>query len=95
MLTSMLSCIRFLMLVMALTALTWSTCQATGSFQTKPAFPDVVRDDDPPPPPPPPPTITWPYVSAGALVGGCGKGRVSEPQTHRCRGPADIRSVAR
>jgi len=93
MLTSVLSRIRFLMLVMALTTTTWSTCQAIGSFQTKPAFPDVVRDDDPPPPSPP--TITWPYVSAGALVGGCGKGCVSDPQTHGCRGPADMRSIPR
>jgi hypothetical protein len=91
MLTSVLRCIRFLMLVMALTAPTWSTCQAIGSFQAKPAFPDVVTDDDPLPQP----TVAWPYVSTGALVGGCGKGRVNEPQTHRCRGPADIGSFAR
>jgi len=89
MLTSVLRRIRLLMLVIALTATTWSSCQAIGSFQTNPAFPDVVRADDPPLPP----RITWPYVSAGALVGGCGKGRVSDPQTHGCRGPADIRSI--
>ena len=47
MLTSVLSRIRFLMLAMALTAPTRSTCQAIGSFQTKPAFPSAVTVDDP------------------------------------------------
>jgi hypothetical protein len=40
---------------------------------------------------PPLPTITMPNVSATDLVGGCGKGRVRDLQTHGCRGPADIR----
>ena len=90
MLTSVLCHIRFLMLVMALTAPTWSACQAIGPFQIKPAFPYVVTDDDPLPQP----TVASPNLSAGAFVGGCGKGRVSEPQTHGCRGPADIRRIA-
>jgi hypothetical protein len=89
MLTSVLHRIRFLMLVAALTAPTWSSCQAVGSFQTKPAFPSEVTTDDPPP------TTTWPNLSAGSFVGGCGRGRVSDPQTHGCRGPADIMSIAR
>jgi hypothetical protein len=88
--TSVLRRIPFLLLVVALTAPTSSSCQAIGPFQTKPAFPSVVRADDPPLPP----TITWSDVSASALVGGCGRGRVSDPQTHGCRGPADIRSIA-
>jgi hypothetical protein len=67
--------IRFLILVMALTASTWSNCQAVGSFQTRPAFPNVVRADLSPPLP----TITLPSVSASDLVGGCGKGRVRDP----------------
>jgi hypothetical protein len=79
--------IRFLMLLTALTALPWSSCQAIGSFQTRPAFAIVVRADDPPPPP----AIAQPTVSASAFFGRCGKGRVSDPQTHGCRGPADIR----
>jgi hypothetical protein len=91
MLTSVLRRIGFLMLVTALTAPTWSSCQAIGSFQTKPAFPSAAKADDPTLPP----TITWPNLSASAFVGGCGKGRVSDPQTHGCRGPADIRSIAR
>jgi hypothetical protein len=90
MLTSGLCRIPFLMLVIALTVPTWSSCLAGGSFQTKPAFPNAVRADDPPSTP----TITWPKLSESALVGGCGKGRVSDPQTHGCRGPADIRSIA-
>jgi hypothetical protein len=92
MLASLLRCIGFLMLATALTAPAWSSCQAAGSFQTKPAFPDAVTADDDQPLPP---TITWPDLSASAFVGGCGRGRVSDPQTHSCRGPADIRSIAR
>ena len=92
MLISVLRRIRFLMLVTALTAPAWSSCQAAGSFQTKPAFPDAVTADDDQPLPP---TTTWPDLSATAFVGGCGRGRISDPQTHGCRGPADIRSIAR
>ena len=91
MLTSVLRCIGLLILVTVVTTLTWSSCQAIGSIQTKPAFPSAAKADDPPLPP----TITWPNLSASAFVGGCGKGRVSDPQTHGCRGPADIGSIAR
>jgi hypothetical protein len=37
------------------------------------------------------PTIRLPAVSASDFVGGCGKGRVRDPQTQGCRGPADIK----
>jgi hypothetical protein len=74
-------------LVMAFTALTWSNSQAAGSFQTKPAFPNVVMAGFAPELP----TLTMPSVSASDLVGGCGKGRIRDPQTRGCRGPADIR----
>jgi hypothetical protein len=87
MLTSMFRRIGFVILVTALSATTWSTCQAVGSFQTKPAFPsDTAAGDSPVLP-----TVTWPKISAGDLVGGCGKGRVSDAQTHVCHGSADIR----
>jgi hypothetical protein len=79
--------VRFLILVMALTVPTWSSCQAVGSFQTRPAFPKVVTAGIAPPPP----TITLPNPSARDLVGGCGRGRIRDTQTHGCRGPADIR----
>jgi hypothetical protein len=82
--------IHFLMLVMALTLAPWSSCWAIGSFQTKPAFPSVASADDPPQPP----AIIRPSLSASAPIGGCGKGRVSDPQTHGCRGPADIWNIA-
>jgi hypothetical protein len=91
MLTSMFCRIRFLMFLMALTGSTWSSCQAIGSFQTRPAFPNAVKADDPPLPP----TIPWPNASVGGLVGGCGRGRISDPQTRGCLGPADIRSIVR
>ena len=79
---------RLPMLAMVLTALTWTSCQAIGAFQTRPAFPGVASDDDPRLPP----TIIPPNVSATAFIGRCGKGRVSDPQTHGCRGPGDIKN---
>lgn len=79
--------IRFPMLVMAFTAATWSTCLAIGSFQTKPAFPKVVMAGAAPPHP----TTRLPDMSARDLVGGCGRGRIRDHQTHVCRGPADMR----
>ena len=39
----------------------------------------------------PTPSISVPSFSARDLVGGCGRGRTRDPQTHSCRGPADIR----
>jgi hypothetical protein len=84
--------IRFVMLVIALTTLTWSSCQAIGSFQTRPAFPSAVEADDPPQPP----AITWPSASAFfSGCSGCGKDRFGDPQTHGCRGPVDVRRIAR
>jgi hypothetical protein len=79
--------IRFLTLVMAVTIAAGSDSQAAGSFQTKPAFPKLVTAGIAPSLP----TITLPDVSARDLVGGCGRGRVRDPQTHGCRGPADFR----
>ncbi len=79
--------IRFLILVMVFTAATWSNSQAAGSFQTKPAFPNVVTAGIAPRLP----TVTLPTMSERDLVGGCGRGRVRDNQTHGCRGPADIR----
>jgi len=90
MLALVLGQIRLPMLATVLTALTWSSCQATGSFQTTPAFPSVQRNDDTHLPP----IIIWPDVSARAFIGGCGKGRVGDPQTHGCRGPADVKGIA-
>ena len=80
-------CRIHLILVMAFMVPTWSDCQAIGSFQTKPAFPKVVTAGIAPPLP----TITLPNVSARDLVGGCGRGRIRDTQTHGCRGPADFR----
>ena len=78
--------IRFLMLATAFTATSWSDCQAAGSFQ-KPEPRTVVTAGIAPSLP----SISMPNLSAKDLVGGCGKGRVRDPQTHGCRGPADLR----
>ena len=82
MLTSALRRLGFLILVMGLAAPTWSTCQAIGSFQTRPAFPDMARTDDPALPP----TNTWPNLSASSLVGGCGRVASASPK-HRLPWP--------
>jgi hypothetical protein len=79
--------ISFLALVTVSTAAVGSHSQAAGSFQTKPAFATVVTAGVAPATP----SVSVPNVSAGDLVGGCGRGRVRDPQTHQCRGPADIR----
>jgi hypothetical protein len=77
---------RFLMLVTAFTAITWVNCQAAGSFQR--AEPRVILTAGFAPSLP---SVSMPNMSASDLVGGCGKGRVRDPQAHGCRGPADIR----
>jgi hypothetical protein len=80
--------INLLALIVVFTAAMCSPSRAAGSFQTKPAFARVVtagvatiRT----------PSISVPDFSAQDLVGGCGRGRIRDPQTHTCRGPADIR----
>ena len=71
----------FLVLIVACMAAACSEGQAAGSFQ-KPA---VVTAGVAAPVP------SVPNISAGDAVGGCGRGRIRDPQTHTCRGPADIR----
>jgi hypothetical protein len=90
MLVAVLRRIGFPILVTIVTTLTWSSCQAIGSFQTKPAFPSSGEADDTLPSQ----TVTWPLLSASAF-NGCGKGRLRDHKTHDCRGPADIRKIAR
>jgi hypothetical protein len=79
--------ISFVVLMMAFATATWSDSQAAGSFQTRPAFQGVVTAGVAPAVP----SVSVPNVSASDLVGGCGRGRVRDPQTHTCRGPADVR----
>ena len=72
-------------LVMATTMIGSSDSQAAGSFQTKPAFPYSATTDT---------TfratsISVSSVAAPTFIGGCGRGRVRDPQTNICRGPAD------
>ena len=76
----------FLILVMALAPAGWSACQAAGSYQTKPMFTEVRMEKASAAEP----TIKPASPAAGDLMG-CGRGRVRDPQTHGCRGPADIR----
>jgi len=79
--------VSFLVLVAALASVRCSSSQAAGSFQTRQAFQSVVTVGM---------AATAPHVSVpsatdGDLVGGCGRGRIRDSQTHMCRGPADVR----
>jgi hypothetical protein len=78
--------VRFLFFVVALTIPTWSSSQAIGSFRRPEPRPLVTAGIAPSLP-----SISMPDVSANDLVGGCGRGRVRDPQSHSCRGPADLR----
>ena len=78
--------IRIVILVLALTVIATTNSEAVGSFQ-KPEPRTVVTAGIAPSLP----SISMPNLSAKDLVGGCGKGRVRDPQTHGCRGPADLR----
>ncbi|RTL91651.1 MAG: hypothetical protein EKK32_32480 [Bradyrhizobiaceae bacterium] len=77
--------ISYLLSIVAVTAATGSQGEAAGSFQTKPAFQSAAT--------------TGAASSASSMPGstgstselGCGRGRVRDPQTRACRGPADIR----
>jgi hypothetical protein len=77
---------RFAILAFAVTAIASSNCYAAGSFQ-KPEPRTVVTAGVAPALP----SVALPNVTAHDLVGGCGRGKFRDPQTHGCRGPADIR----
>jgi len=38
----------------------------------------------------PHPKLSIPRLSPKHLLGGCGRGAIRDPQTHKCRGPGDI-----
>jgi len=76
--------IGLLVLVSIFTAATSATCLAAGSFQRQEPRVLVTAGIAP--------SISMPKVTAKDLVGGCGgKGRVRDPVTTSCLGPADIR----
>jgi hypothetical protein len=77
---------RFAILAFAVTAIASSNCYAVGSFQ-KPQPRTVVTAGVAASLP----SVSMPEITARDLVGGCGRGRVRDPQTHGCSGPADIR----
>jgi len=77
--------ISFWLLIVAVTVATGSDSEAAGSFQTRPAFQSGETTGAASPGP----SATGSTGSGSEL--GCGRGRVRDPQTHACRGPADIR----
>jgi hypothetical protein len=82
--TTMYRILTFLILV--ITVGSWSSCEAAGSFQTRPAFSNVVTALFSTAP------IAVPVTHAIAAPNlGCGRGRVRDSATHACLGPADIR----
>jgi hypothetical protein len=74
--------IRFLVFVAALTFATWSNSQAAGALRRPEPRPLVIAGIVPSLP-----STSMPDVSAGDLVGGCGRGRVRDFQARVCRGP--------
>ena len=78
--------LRFLVFVVALTIPTWSSSQAAGALRRPEPRPLVTAGIAPSLP-----SISMPNLTASDLVGGCGRGRVRDPQSHSCLGPADLR----
>jgi hypothetical protein len=75
--------VHLLILVTAFLAAAWYPCRAAGSFQ-KPEI-HVVKAGMPSLPLP-----SMPNLTANDLLGGCGRGRVRDRETHGRRGPANI-----
>ena len=65
---------------------------AAGAPIRKP--PVSVTTLSPPSAPPPPSVSSVPSEAHGItreqILGGCGRGRVRDPRTNECRGPADV-----
>jgi hypothetical protein len=76
---------RLATLVAAVLVASAGAAHAAGSYQTKPMFPEAAKATTGSGP-----EASLPKLSPADLVGGCGKGRVRDPQTHQCRGPGDI-----
>lgn len=84
--------IRPLILLSTLSMCTWSSCQAGGTYRNGPmfVFPNEVKTEratmrsvSP--------LASTPDTTVRDLLGGCGRGRFRDQQTHRCLGPADTR----
>jgi hypothetical protein len=61
--------------------------QAAGSCQKRPPFDHLVIGGVPTPKVTLPPL---PQINPGQVLGGCGRGRIRDPQTNSCRGPGNI-----
>jgi hypothetical protein len=76
---------RLATLAAAVLVLSMGAAHAAGSYQTKPMFPEAAKASAGGGP-----EVALPKLTPADIVGGCGKGRVRDPQTHQCRGPGDV-----
>ena len=78
---------RYLALPATLLLALSGAAQAAGSYQKQPTFPGLVIAGVPTPKVSLP---ALPQINPAQMLGGCGRGRVRDPQTNVCRGPGDV-----
>jgi hypothetical protein len=78
---------RYVVLPATLLLILSGVANAAGSYRKQPMFPGLVIAGVPTPKVALP---TLPQVNPAQLLGGCGRGRVRDPQTNVCHGPGDI-----
>ena len=77
---------RLVMLAVVLSCTTSSNSWAAGALRRPEPHAVVAAGFGPSVP-----GIAVPDLTANDLIGGCGRGRIRDAQTHVCHGPADIR----
>jgi len=67
-------------IVLSVSTTAFDGANAKGTFRLQGAWPSVSMANH-----------SAPNLSARDIVGGCGKGRARDPETHSCRGQAGVR----
>ena len=75
------------LVVMAMALGISGPANAAGSYQKRPMFDHLVIAGTPHPRVKLP---SLPQVNPSYMFGGCGRGRIRDPQSHTCHGPGDI-----
>ncbi len=78
---------QILVLALALGLSLSGAANAAGSYEKRPMFPNLVLAGVPTPRVSLP---AMPQVNPAQLLGGCGHGRIRDPQTNSCHGPGDV-----